>query len=397
MTSQIPNPKSQIFVLGYPGQIGGANTECWHTVKLWRKFGLDVTLVPTWTPNPEYERALTKIGACTVHDVNGPEQLCQVPGFAGSIVVGFCNRHYLEALPTLKALGCRLVWVNCMTFLFRHERRAWKRNGGPDAVVFQSEFQAELLTRWFAEYGPVNAHLIRGAFFPDEFPFRPRKRGQRSEVRGHKERGQGSGVRGQQEETDNRQPTADSRQPTADSRQPTADSRQPFVVGRISRAAVSKFPDNLWEMFERIPDRRVRVLGWSPEVEARCGPPPAWAEVLPPGAESVPDFLRSLHCLVQVNGGDRENWPRVGLEAMAAGVPVIAENQWGWPEMIDHGRTGLLGPPGKIPKLAAQLAQDEARRLDMARNARKAVQELSDPATIWTGWKRLFEGLGTRG
>ena len=39
-----------LFVVGYPGDVGGANTECWHTLRLWRKYGIGVTLIPTWKP-----------------------------------------------------------------------------------------------------------------------------------------------------------------------------------------------------------------------------------------------------------------------------------------------------------------------------------------------------------
>ncbi len=28
---------------GYPGEMGGANTEAWHTVKLWRRAGSTFT------------------------------------------------------------------------------------------------------------------------------------------------------------------------------------------------------------------------------------------------------------------------------------------------------------------------------------------------------------------
>ena len=28
---------------------------------------------------------------------------------------------------------------------------------------------------------------------------------------------------------------------------------------------------------------------------------------------------------------------------MAAGVPIVAQNDWGWREMIEHGVTGFLG------------------------------------------------------
>jgi hypothetical protein len=37
----------RVFLAGYPGEMGGANTEAWHTVKLRRRVGLDVHLVPT--------------------------------------------------------------------------------------------------------------------------------------------------------------------------------------------------------------------------------------------------------------------------------------------------------------------------------------------------------------
>ena len=37
-----------------------------------------------------------------------------------------------------------------------------------------------------------------------------------------------------------------------------------------------------------------------------------------------------------------ENWPRVGLEAMAAGVPLVVDAKGGWLEMLRHGRTGYL-------------------------------------------------------
>ena len=38
----------RVFLVGYPGELGGANTEAWHTIKLWRRFDVDVHLIPTW-------------------------------------------------------------------------------------------------------------------------------------------------------------------------------------------------------------------------------------------------------------------------------------------------------------------------------------------------------------
>ncbi len=75
-------------------------------------------------------------------------------------------------------------------------------------------------------------------------------------------------------------------------------------------------------------------------------------------------FLQSLHVLVQSNAAAVENWPRVGLEAMAAGVPLVVDAKGGWLEMLRHGRTGYLcRTEDEFAYYAARLAYDEAHRL----------------------------------
>lgn len=83
--------------------------------------------------------------------------------------------------------------------------------------------------------------------------------------------------------------------------------------------------------------------------------------------------------------------PTVLAEAMASGLPIIASRVGGVPEMVEHGRNGLLIQPGDPAQLAAACvrllrAPDEARRLGQgglavaeARfNVRKQVQELEN-------------------
>ncbi|MFC1730811.1 glycosyltransferase family 4 protein [candidate division KSB1 bacterium] len=77
----------------------------------------------------------------------------------------------------------------------------------------------------------------------------------------------------------------------------------------------------------------------------------------------------------------RESCPMVILEAMAAGVPVIASDVGGIPEVVTHGETGYLVPP-KDPQAIADAVShvighpDEVRRI--VERARKMVKERFD-------------------
>lgn len=51
----------------------------------------------------------------------------------------------------------------------------------------------------------------------------------------------------------------------------------------------------------------------------------------------------------------REPWGRVAAEALTLGVPVVAADGGGLPEIVTHGRDGLLYPPGDVAALAAGL------------------------------------------
>jgi glycosyltransferase involved in cell wall biosynthesis len=68
----------------------------------------------------------------------------------------------------------------------------------------------------------------------------------------------------------------------------------------------------------------------------------------------------------------------VYLEAMAMRRPVIAVDNGGVPEVVEHGRAGLLSPPLDIPALANNiltLLRDRALRVEMGNYGRKRVLE----------------------
>lgn len=81
----------------------------------------------------------------------------------------------------------------------------------------------------------------------------------------------------------------------------------------------------------------------------------------------IPDLL---HCLdVLVAPSYREGFGRSVTEALAAGVPVIASQAGGLPEIIEHDRSGLLVPVGDDAALTAALQRllaDPALRTRLA-------------------------------
>jgi glycosyltransferase involved in cell wall biosynthesis len=93
--------------------------------------------------------------------------------------------------------------------------------------------------------------------------------------------------------------------------------------------------------------------------------------------DDVSVVLSDLDLLV-VPSTSGEATTRVILEAFAAGVPVVASNSGGIPEIVSDGETGFLTPPSDPAKLAARIRDvmtNPAALHRVAENARRAVQE----------------------
>lgn len=77
-------------------------------------------------------------------------------------------------------------------------------------------------------------------------------------------------------------------------------------------------------------------------------------------------------------GGDRDGIPNVVLEAMAAGLPVVATGVSGIPEAVHHEVTGLLVEPDNAVALADALQRtlaDESLRRRFGAAARERIAE----------------------
>ena len=88
-----------------------------------------------------------------------------------------------------------------------------------------------------------------------------------------------------------------------------------------------------------------------------------------------------------------EAFPLIILEAMNAGLPVVATDVGSVREAVVDGETGLLIAPESVQPLTAALAQlldDESRRIELGRRGRDRVQRLFTADAMARAYERLY-------
>jgi sugar transferase (PEP-CTERM/EpsH1 system associated) len=117
----------------------------------------------------------------------------------------------------------------------------------------------------------------------------------------------------------------------------------------------------------------------------------AW---LPGEREDVPDLMRAMDLFVLPSL--REGISNTILEAMATGLPVVATNTGGNPEIVCPGETGELVPPVDPIAMATAIASyfaDPRRVAEDGRNAREeAVRRFSMQAMV-NGYLSTYDSV----
>jgi len=110
--------------------------------------------------------------------------------------------------------------------------------------------------------------------------------------------------------------------------------------------------------------------------------------------EDIPDLLAVSDLFVLPSLG--EHFGRVLIEAMGMGRAVVATDAGGVPEIVIHGETGLLVPPGE-PKALAEavlaLIEDPARAARLGAAGRRRAEREFSLARHVRAVERLYEEL----
>ncbi|MFN0120427.1 MAG: glycosyltransferase family 4 protein [Blastocatellia bacterium] len=142
------------------------------------------------------------------------------------------------------------------------------------------------------------------------------------------------------------------------------------------------------------PQLRVSLLGHGAEslrpLIHECGVQSRIEHLGPVPHADCPTFFRGADIFVLPSYG--EGMPMSALEAMAAGLPVVATSVGGIPELITHCAEGFLISPGNIQDLAGrivQLANDPKLRARMGQLALAKARQFDEQIVMTRLLKEL--------
>lgn len=339
--------KYSLYVAGFPSLYGGAGAELYHQLKIWRRMGVQVHLIPTQQGVEAHSlyQEIRQMGV-VIHEPYDWECLpIDAP------ILSFCNEAFLSSLPAIRRRTRRTVFLNCMTWLFPQEKEAMLR-GDISLFLYQNEqVRRSMMPQLQAlnDDPHIQYRTFRPYFDASAFEF-------------HAHRPQDF-----------------------------------FCVGHISRHDADKFTRDMWRIYEGVAspvEKQGIVLGFNHVSAAKTGEPPAWVETYANQQElSQQEFYRRCHLILQPTD-TTENWPRVGFEAMASGCVLVVNKRGGWEQMVQHGRTGwLCENSSDFINYATKMAWEPHLREDMAAAARERGQQLGGMEASQASWQDVFQAI----
>jgi glycosyltransferase involved in cell wall biosynthesis len=171
--------------------------------------------------------------------------------------------------------------------------------------------------------------------------------------------------------------------PTGMDAEPAGKRHSGFHIGIVGRIVKVKGHDHLLDAMRRLqhlPDVHLHVFGSGP-LRARCERRAhrlglSGRVTFHGFCADMPARMRSLDVLAMPS--EHEGVPYTLLEAMYLRVPVVATAVGGLPEVLEHGRSGLLVPPRNSGALAVSLEglyRDAGLRRRLGDGGRARVEE----------------------
>lgn len=338
----------KLGIIGYPSKLGGADTELDHAMVCWSKMGIEMHVVHTGEIDANLRAMeLDKRPGVTVHEPRNWAALSGMP------VISFCNGKFLEDLPEIRQYCTKVLWVNCMSWLFDMEKQRHKE-GMIDAFLYQRSGVKNLVSPTLRA---LNENLTQFCFIPyfdiERFQML------------------------------------------------TGRPNDKFRFCHISREDLGKYhPQTRWlfeTMVAPVP-KEGHILGWDANrMPQKLGQMPSWVTCEPAGARPVAEIYEKSHVLISfADPSLTENLPRVAFEAMASGTLVIADQRGGWETVIEHGRTGwLCRNDREFAYYCSRAAFEIDERETMVLAAQKRLADTYGSFNRVAGlWKRIFELLG---
>ncbi|MDF0732943.1 glycosyltransferase family 4 protein [Pseudomonas entomophila] len=176
---------------------------------------------------------------------------------------------------------------------------------------------------------------------------------------------------------------------------------RPWLAAYVGRLSSEKGPDlfldTLIPLCLREPRAHAVMLGEGPErdaLQARIDAAGLGERITLPGFQrDMRSWMNRLDALVI--SSRTEGTPMILLEAMQDGVPVVAFAVGGIPDVIEHGRSGLLAKPLAVDELGQHLQAllDDPQQADeLVARARQTQHERYHLPTLAQRWALVYRG-----
>jgi glycosyltransferase involved in cell wall biosynthesis len=187
--------------------------------------------------------------------------------------------------------------------------------------------------------------------------------------------------------------------PAANDLLPHSGARQRWLAGYVGRLSSEKGPDlfldALIPLCRQYPQLDAVMLGDGPEresLQARIDEAGLQSRITLPGYQTdMGAWWRQLDALVI--SSRTEGTPMILLEAMQAGVPVVAFGVGGIPDVLQDRHNGLLAAPTDSAALAHQIGAllgDPVMAGELIDNAKRTQRDRYDLKALAERWSQLY-------